>query len=63
MINTIVVVVNKGGVVEDVLVSNDLADDVNVHVVDFCTDDDNEYEEAIQDYDAIIKSGQYHSVY
>ena len=61
--NTIVVVVNKGGVVDQVFVPKDTADDTDVHVIDFCTDDPDEYEEAEREYKKVVKNKTLRQVY
>ena len=64
--NHIKVVVNKGGLVSDVLVSSEIADSVDVEVIDFCTDDPEEYDSAegrMKYADEMVKCGKLRSVW
>lgn len=46
------VVVNEGGLICEVLVSPEIAEDVSVEVIDFCTDDPDLCDEADKKYEA-----------
>lgn len=64
--NTVVIVINKGGAVNDVLISSKIASNIDVEVIDFCTDDEDEYEWANERYRAIeseLNSGKLKSLY
>lgn len=60
------VVVNKGGLISDVLVSSEIADSVNIEVIDFCTDDPEEYDSAedrMKYTNEMVKCGKLRSVW
>lgn len=61
--NTIVIVVDESGVVSEVFVPKDVADDVDVHVIDFCTDDPDRDDEAKREYKEVIKNKSLRQVY
>lgn len=61
--NTIVIVVDEGGVVSEVYVPKDVADDVDVRVIDFCTDDPERDDEAKREYKEVIKNKALRQVY
>ena len=41
--NHIKIIVNEGGVISGVLASPEIAKDLSVEIIDFCTDDNAEY--------------------
>ena len=64
--NHIKVVVNEGGVVDNVLISSEIADSVLVEVIDLCTDDPEELDLAegrMKFAQEQIKNGKLKSVY
>ena len=63
VMKTITIVINDGGVVSEVLASKELADDITVEVIDFCTDDDDEYDDAIIAYNKVVENKDFVSVY
>ena len=60
---TITIVINDGGVIDNVLIPKEIADDISVEVIDFCTDDEDEFDDATIAYNEVIENKNYVSVY
>ena len=61
--NTIVIVVDEDDIVSEVYVPKDVADDVDVQVIDFCTDDPERDDEAKREYKEVVKNKSLRQVY
>ena len=59
----ITIVVDAGGMIDKVFVPSEIADDVYVEIIDFCTNDPDEIDEATADYNKIVNNIKYDSVY